>query len=105
MPRYPKFLVGSADPLTPAQITVPVTHYRPLEEATDEPVSFTVFHEGAHFRAVPSLTKEERVLTGLPGELVFCFQDQCITRANDPGDDALKVIKQILLELEARELL
>ena len=51
------------------------------------------------------MSREERLMTGLPEELVFAYFSHCITTANDMEDESLNAIKQIIQELEARELL
>ena len=86
-------------------ITIPVDHYRTYDVITEEPVSFTVFQENEWFRAVPMMTNEERKTTGLPAELLFVYVNYCIADANDMEEEALKVIKEIVLELEEQELI
>jgi hypothetical protein len=86
-------------------ITVPVTHYRLNGLSAGEDVGFKIYKEGNQFRAIPLLSKEERLATGLPQELVFVYFSQCITTANDMEEDSLSAIKQIILEMQVQELL
>lgn len=86
-------------------VTIPVTHYRSHNDITEEAVSFTIFQEKEWFKAVPALSIEDRRATGLPEELVFLYINYCIADANDMEDEALEVIKKIILELEVQELI
>ena len=86
-------------------VTIPVDHFRSYDLITEEPVSFTIFQENEWFRAVPLLSKEERKATGLPEELLFIYVNYCIAQANNMEEESLKVIKEIVLELEERELI
>jgi hypothetical protein len=88
-----------------SSITIPVAHYRLYNEITEENVSFTIYQENEWFKAVPVLSMEERLATGLPEELLFLYINYCIADANDMEDDALAVIKKIILELEVQELI
>jgi hypothetical protein len=51
------------------------------------------------------MSKEERLTTGLPEELVFVYFSRCITTANDMEEETLNAIKQIIQEMEVQELL
>lgn len=84
---------------------VPVTHYRSHDDVGQEIVTFAVFKENEWFKAVPDLSLEKRLTTGLPMELVFLYANYCVVNANDMEDDALTAIKRIILELEAQELI
>ena len=86
-------------------ITVPVLHYRQNNTITREDVDFKIYREDSQFKAIPLMSKEERLTTGLPEELVFVYASHCITAANDMEDESLDAIKQIVQELEAQELL
>jgi hypothetical protein len=86
-------------------ITVPVIHYRLNGVTAGEDVDFKIYKEGNRFRAIPLLSKEERLSTGLPQELVFVYFSHCITTANDMEEESLSAIKQIILEMEMQELL
>ena len=86
-------------------ITVPVTHYRENGVAKGEDVDFKIYREDNRFKAIPLMSKEERLTTGLPEELVFVYASHCITAANDMEEESLNAIKQIILELEVQELL
>jgi hypothetical protein len=86
-------------------ITVPVMHYKLNEVVIQQDVDFKVCREDNQFRAIPLMSKEDRLMTGLPEELVFAYFSHCITTANDMEEESLNAIKQIIQELEARELL
>jgi hypothetical protein len=86
-------------------ITVPVTHYKLNNLPTEAEVDFKVYRVDKQFRAIPLMSREERLMTGLPEELIFAYFSHCITTANDMEDESLNAIKQIIQELEARELL
>jgi hypothetical protein len=88
-----------------SSVSVPVIHYWSHNVATEETVDFTVYREDDWFKAVPLLSKEQRITTGLPEELIFVYFNYCIADANDMEEDSLNVIKQIILELEGQELL
>jgi len=85
-------------------ITVPVIHYK-QDLTTEEDVDFKIYREENRFRAIPLMSKQERLTTWLPEELVFAYANHCITMANDMEEESLNAIKQIILELEVKELL
>lgn len=86
-------------------ITVPLMHYKQNDVVTEEDVDFKIYRNDKQFKAIPLISKEERLMTGLPEELVFAYFSQCITTARDMDEESLNAIKQIIQELEARELL
>jgi len=86
-------------------ITVPIIHYRQNGITAGEDVDFKIYREGSQLKAIPLLSKEERLTTQLPEELVFVYIDHCITVANNMGEESLDAIKQIIQELEVREFL
>lgn len=86
-------------------VCIPVAHFWSLDRSTQVDVSFTVYREENQFRAIPSLSAEERSVTGLPGELLFVFTNYCITQANNMEEESLQVIKQIILELQSQDLI
>lgn len=86
-------------------ISIPVMHYRQYNVVTEEDVDFKIYREENRFRAIPLMSREERLTTGLPQELVFSYVSHCITAANDTGEESLSAIKQIIQELEAKQLL
>jgi hypothetical protein len=86
-------------------ITVSVMHYRQNGEAAGEDVDFKIYREDNLFRAIPLMSREERLTTGLPEVLEFAFASHCITRANDMEEETLNAIKQIVQELEVQDLL
>lgn len=84
-------------------VTIPVDHYWPDDVITREPVSFVIFRDNASLKAVPLLSNEERLTTGLPEELRFVYINDCIVEANSMEEEPRRVIKEIILELEAQE--
>ena len=86
-------------------ITVPVTHYKLNDVVTEKDVEFKISRQDHQFKAIPLISKEERLMTGLPEELIFAYFSHCITSANNMEDESLTAIKQIIQEMEARELL
>ena len=86
-------------------LTVAVLHYTPDNECTNENVDFKIYRDEKRFRAIPLISKQERLATGLPEELVFVYSNHCINEANDMEEESLNAIKQIILEMEVQELL
>lgn len=70
---------------------------------TEETVAFSISRTNNRFKAIPWLTKEERLQTGLPEELEFVYYNYCIVDANDMEEETLDAIKQIILELEVQD--
>ena len=86
-------------------IAVPVKHYRPDNSITKEQVQFKISRQDKEFTAIPLMSKEERLTTGLPKKLEFIYINPCIASANDMEEDSLDAIKEIILELEGQEFL
>jgi hypothetical protein len=86
-------------------ISVPIEHYRQNDILTEEEVDFKIYRTENRFRAIPLLSKEERLPTGLPEELRFVYAVHCISDANDMEEESLNAIKKIIQELEVKELL
>jgi hypothetical protein len=81
-------------------VTIPVAHFSDFDVITHEDVSFRIFREGDWFKAVPQIAANERKATGMPEELVFVYWDHVVLAANNMGEEAMNVIKNIILELE-----
>ena len=86
-------------------ITVQIMHYRQDGITAGEDVDFKIYREGNQLKAIPLMSKEDRLTTQLPEELVFVYADHCITAANNMDEESLDAIKQIIQELEVKELL
>jgi|GEM_PF-2559356 len=86
-----------------SSVIVPVAHYLPDNVITRENVKFTIFREHDSFKAVPVLSNEARLVTGLPEALEFVYFNYCIVKANNMEEETLDAIKQIILELEVQE--
>lgn len=86
-------------------VTVAVLHYQLNNICTKGNVDFKIYREENKFKAIPLMSKHERLATGLPEELIFVYFNHCITAANDMEEESLNAIKQIILEMEVQELL
>lgn len=86
-------------------ITVQIMHYRQNGTTAGEDVDFKIYREDNQLKAIPLMSKEERLTTQLPEELVFVYVDHCITKANNTGEESLDAIKQIIQEMEMKGLL
>lgn len=85
-----------------SSIVVPLTHYKTNNVITKEAVAFTISRQNNRFKAIPWLSKEERLKTGLPEKLEFVYYNHCIVEANDMEEETLDAIKQIILELDVQ---
>jgi hypothetical protein len=47
-------------------ITVPLMHYKQNDVVTEEDVDFKIYRQDKQFKAIPLMSKEERLMTGLP---------------------------------------
>jgi hypothetical protein len=81
-------------------VTIPVAHFRDFDVITHEEIAFRIFREGDWFKAVPQVSADERKATGMPAELVFVYWNHVVLAANDMEEEAMDVIKNIILELE-----
>lgn len=86
-------------------MTIPVAHFRPFDVITNEDISFRIFRDDGWFKAVPQTSTEECKLSGLPKELIFGYANHVVLAANNTEEEAMKVIKDIILELEVQELI
>jgi len=86
-------------------ITVQIAHYRQSGIAAGEDVDFKIFRENNQLKAIPLMSKEERLTTQLPKELVFVYANHCITAAENMDGESLDAINQIVLEMKAQQLL
>ena len=80
-------------------------HYGQNGITTGGDVDFKIYREDSRIKAIPLLSKEDRLTTQLPEELVFEYVDHCITQTNNTGEESVDAIKQIIQELEAKEFL
>ena len=86
-------------------ITVPVSHYRPHGIISNEDVDFKIYRELNRLKAIPLISEEERLITGLPKELFFVYANRFISAAENMDEESINAIKQIIMELEAQELI
>lgn len=85
-------------------VTIPVAHFRPFDVITNEDISFRIFREDNWFKAVPQTSAEECKISGLPEELVFVYANHVVLVANNMEEEAMNVIKNIILELEVQDI-
>jgi len=85
-----------------SSVTVPIDHYK-LNNVISEEVVFTITREDDRIKAVPLLSKEALLSTGLPEKLEFVYSNYCIVAANNMEEETLNAIKQIILELEVQD--
>ena len=85
-----------------SSVTVPIDHYK-LNNVISEEVVFTITREDDRIKAIPLLSKEALLSTGLPEKLEFVYFNYCIVAANNMEEETLNAIKQIILELEVQD--
>ena len=85
-----------------SSVTVPIDHYK-LNNVISEEVVFTITREDNRIKAIPLLSKEALLSTGLPEKLEFVYSNYCIVAANNMEEETLNAIKQIILELEVQD--
>jgi hypothetical protein len=88
-----------------SSVSIPVTYDKPGDALQQQTITFKIFQEDDWFKAIPLLSKEERLMTGLPDDLVFICINHVVVAANHMEEETLAVIKQIIMELEVQELL
>lgn len=86
-------------------VSIPVAHFHPLDVVTHEEIAFRVFRDEMRYQAIVLTSEAERKLTGLPEELVFAYANYVVPDANHTEDEVMTVIKAIILELQARDLI
>ena len=85
-----------------SSVTVPIDHYK-LNNVISEEVVFNITREDDRIKAIPLLSKEALLSTGLPEKLEFVYSNYCIVAANNMEEETLNAIKQIILELEVQD--
>jgi hypothetical protein len=86
-----------------SSVTVPIDHYMLNNVISEERVVFTISRESNRIKAIPVLSKEALLSTGLPEKLEFVYSNYCIVAANNMEEETLNAIKQIILELEVQD--
>ncbi len=86
-----------------SSVTVPIDHYKLNNIISEEEVVFTISREDNRIKAIPLLSKEALLSTGLPEKLEFVYSNFCIVAANNMEEETLNAIKQIILELEVQD--
>lgn len=81
-------------------VSLAVAHFRDFGVVTHEEVLFRIYRENDWFKAVPQLSAAQRIHAGIPEELVFVYWNRVVLAANDTEEEAMNVIKNIILELE-----
>jgi len=84
-------------------VTVPIDHYKLNNVISEEEVVFTITRQDNCIKAIPILSKEALLSTGLPEKLEFVYSNNCIVAANNMEEETLSAIKQIILELEVQD--
>ena len=86
-----------------SSVTVPIDHYKLNNVISQEKVVFTITKQDNRIKAIPLLSKEALLSTGLPEKLEFVYSNYCIVAANNMEEETLNAIKQIILELEVQD--
>ncbi len=86
-----------------SSVTVPIDHYKLNNVISQEKVVFTITKQDNRIKAIPLLSKEALLSTGLPEKLEFVYSNFCIVAANNMEEETLNAIKQIILELEVQD--
>jgi hypothetical protein len=86
-------------------VTIPVPHFWEYDSITSEEIAFRVYREDDWFKAVPQTSAEACKVSGLPAELVFVYANHVVLAANNMEEEAMNVIKNIILELQVLDLL
>ena len=85
-------------------MTIAVAHFRDFNVITHEDVPFRIYRENDWLKAAPQIPAAQRIHAGIPEELVFVYWNRVVLAANDTEEEAMNVIKNIILELEMLDL-
>ena len=83
-----------------ASITVLIPHRWSANVTTNEIIAFSVMKQGLQFKAVPMITKEARIPTGLPEALSFSYVDHRIITGQILEEETMEIIGNIVVELK-----
>lgn len=82
-----------------ASITILVP-YNKGDETINQIIPFKVYRDQQRFKAIPLITEEERILTGLPAEILFQFVNYTVIPAAETNEENLESINNIVRELK-----
>lgn len=82
-----------------ASITILVPYQRG-NETINQVIPFKIFRQQQCYKAIPLISPEERILTGLSEELSFKFMDYRILPETKANKETLEAINRIVRELK-----
>lgn len=82
-----------------ASVTILVPHQRG-NEIINQIIPFKVFRQQQGYKAIPLITAEERMMTGLSAELSFRLMDQKIQPETETTRQNIEAINNIVRELQ-----
>ena len=88
-----------------ASVNISVPYKGPGNIIRQNPVSFEVYTEDDHYRAVPVLNEDERRIANLPPELCFRNQNGRPISKRGDFDGNLTSIESIVRELQRQQLI
>lgn len=91
-----------ANKITSVNISIPIKG--PGNIIRQNPVSFEVFSEDGHYKAVPLLNEDERRIANLPHELVFNYENGKAISHRGSYDGNFYAIEDIADELRKQHL-
>ena len=88
-----------------ASINISVPYKGPGNIIRHNPVSFEVYTEDDHYKAVPVLNEDQRRIANLPPELGFHYQNGRPLSKRGEFDGNLPAIENIVRELQRQQLI
>jgi hypothetical protein len=88
-----------------ASVNVSVPYKGPGNIIKQNPVSFNVYSEDGHFKAVPLLNEDERRVANLPHELIFNYENGRPVSPKRRFDGNFHAIEDIIHELKKKKLI
>lgn len=88
-----------------ANVNISVPYKGPGNVIRQNAVSFDVFSEDNHYRAVPVLNNDERRIANLPEELLFACENGKPISLRGDRDGNYHAIRDIVHELQKRRLI
>lgn len=87
-----------------ASVNIAVPYKGPGNIIRQNSVSFEVFSEEGHFKAVPLLNEDERRIANLPQELLFNYENGRPVSRRGNFDGNFHAIENIVRELQKQNL-
>jgi hypothetical protein len=87
-----------------ASVNISVPYKGPGNTIRQNPVSFEVFSEDGHYKAVPLLNEDERRIANLPHELLFSYENSKPVSLRGSFDGNFHAIENIVHELQKQNL-